>query len=199
VIEKGQTLTNRVTGERIIFLETAAETGGNRVVTELHVDPGGSGAAAHAHPSQWETLEVIAGRLGAKVARRRVEIGAGQMLGVAPGVPHAWWNAGDDELVVRCVTSPAPESESPIEAMFSPVGERTSRKRTWRLRALTREGAVLECAVLRPREDYETFNTNLWPLLVELAQAGELTIDRVVPDMIGHKRKEPSSLVVWHR
>jgi hypothetical protein len=43
------------------------------------------------------------------------------------------------------------------------------------------------------------YNRNLWPLLDELADAGELTIDSVVPDMIGHKRKHSSSLVVWHR
>jgi hypothetical protein len=43
------------------------------------------------------------------------------------------------------------------------------------------------------------YNRNLWPLLNELAEAGELTIDTVVPDMIGNKRKQSSSLVVWHR
>jgi hypothetical protein len=36
VIEKGQTLVNPVTGERMTFVETAAENGGERVVIELH-------------------------------------------------------------------------------------------------------------------------------------------------------------------
>ena len=87
MIEKGQTLVNPVTGERMTFLETAAETGGARVVIELHADPGGSVAAAHLHPSQWETFEVVSGTLGAKVAGRKVEIGPGETLGIAPGVP----------------------------------------------------------------------------------------------------------------
>jgi quercetin dioxygenase-like cupin family protein len=107
VIEKGQTLVNPVTGERMTFLETAAETGGDRVVIELHADPGGSVAAAHVHPSQWETFEVVSGTLGAKVGRRRAEAVAGETLGVAPGVSHTWWNAGDDELVFRCAISSA--------------------------------------------------------------------------------------------
>jgi quercetin dioxygenase-like cupin family protein len=119
VIEKGQTLANPVTGERMTFLETAAETGGARVVIELHADPGGSVAAAHLHPSQWETFEVVSGTLGAKVAGRKVEIGAGETVGIAPGVPHTWWNAGDDELVLRCAISPALQFESLIETMFS--------------------------------------------------------------------------------
>jgi hypothetical protein len=43
------------------------------------------------------------------------------------------------------------------------------------------------------------YNRNLWPLLNELVDAGELMIDTVVPDMIGNKRKQSSTLVVWHR
>jgi quercetin dioxygenase-like cupin family protein len=119
VIEKGQTLVNPVTGERMTFLETAAETNGDRVVIELRADPGGSVAAAHVHPSQWETFEVVAGTLGAKVAGRKAEVGAGQTLGVAPGQAHTWWNAGDDELVFRCAISPALQFESLIETMFA--------------------------------------------------------------------------------
>jgi hypothetical protein len=46
VIEKGQTLVNPVTGERMTFLETAAENAGERVVIELRADPGGAVAAA---------------------------------------------------------------------------------------------------------------------------------------------------------
>ena len=119
MIEKGQTLVNPVTGERMTFVETAAETGGQRVVIELHADPGGSVAAAHVHPSQWETFDVVSGTLGAKVGGRTTEAGPGKTLGVAPGMPHTWWNAGDDELVFRCVITPALQFESLIETMFS--------------------------------------------------------------------------------
>jgi quercetin dioxygenase-like cupin family protein len=129
VIEKGQTLVNPVTGERMTFLETAAETGGDRVVIELHADPGGSVAAAHVHPSQWETFEVVSGTLGAKVGRRTAEAVAGQTLGVAPGVSHTWWNAGDDELVFRCAISPALQFESLIETMFSLAADGKTNKK----------------------------------------------------------------------
>jgi quercetin dioxygenase-like cupin family protein len=129
VIEKGQTLVNPVTGERMTFLETAAETGGDRVVIELHADPGGSVAAAHVHPSQWETFDVVSGTLGAKVGGRKTEAGAGRTLAVAPGVPHTWWNAGDDELVFRCVISPALQFESLIETMFSLAADGKTNKK----------------------------------------------------------------------
>ena len=61
MIEKGQTLVNLVTGERMTFLETAADTDGDAVVIELSADPGGAVAAAHVHPSQWETFRVVSG------------------------------------------------------------------------------------------------------------------------------------------
>src|SRR5262245_42723766 len=93
VIDRGQTLVHPATGGRMTVLETAAETGGARVVIELHADPGGSVAAAHVHPSQWETFEVVSGTLGARIGGREVETGTGRTLGVAPGIPHTWWNA----------------------------------------------------------------------------------------------------------
>jgi quercetin dioxygenase-like cupin family protein len=71
------------------------------------------------HPSQWETFNVVSGRLGAKVGGRTAELGPGQVLGVAPGVAHTWWNAGEDELVFRCEIRPALQFESLIETMFS--------------------------------------------------------------------------------
>jgi quercetin dioxygenase-like cupin family protein len=119
VIETGQTLVNPVTGERMTFVETAAENGGERVVIELRADPGGSVAAAHVHPSQWETFSVVSGTLGVKIAGRQAEVEPGQVLGVAPGVAHTWWNAGEDELVFRCEIRPALQFESLIETMFA--------------------------------------------------------------------------------
>lgn len=129
MIEKGQTLVNPVTGERMTFLETATETEGERVVIELRADPGGAVAAAHVHPSQWEMFSVVSGTLGAKIAGKKAELGPGQSLGVAPGVAHTWWNAGDNELVFRCEIRPALQFESLIETMFSLAAEGKTNKK----------------------------------------------------------------------
>jgi quercetin dioxygenase-like cupin family protein len=107
VFQKGQTIENPVTGERMTFIETSESTGGEYVLIELRADPGGAVAAAHVHPSQWERFEVVSGTLGARVGGREVEAGPGQVVGVAPGAAHSWWNAGDDELVFRCEVRPA--------------------------------------------------------------------------------------------
>jgi quercetin dioxygenase-like cupin family protein len=98
-------------------------------VIELRADPGSQVAAAHVHPSQWETFKVVSGRLGAKVAGRKVEAGAGESLKVWPGEAHTWWNAGDDELVFRCEIRPALQFESLIETMFSLAADGKTNKK----------------------------------------------------------------------
>lgn len=129
MISKGQTLVNPVTGERMTFIRTAADTGGDHVLIELRAAPEAFVAAAHVHPAQIETFEVLSGTLGAKVAGKRLEARAGDVLVVEPGQAHKWWNAGEDELVFRCEIRPALRFESLIETMFSLAADgRTNAK-----------------------------------------------------------------------
>lgn len=129
MISKGQTIANPVTGERMTFIETSETTGGEYTLIELRADPGGTVAAAHVHPSQTETFEVVSGTLGAKVDGRRIEAEAGATVIVLPGESHKWWNAGKDELVFRCEVRPALQFESLIETMFSLAADgKTNRK-----------------------------------------------------------------------
>ena len=129
MISKGQTIENPVTGEKMTFIETAASTGGEYTLIELRCDPGGTVAAAHVHPSQTETFEVVSGILGAKVDGRTITAEAGATVIVMPGESHKWWNAGKDELVFRCEVRPALQFESLIETMFSLASDgKTNRK-----------------------------------------------------------------------
>jgi hypothetical protein len=54
MIRTGDTIQNPVTGERITFLTTSADTSGEAVVVEVVVQPDGFVAAGHVHPSQSE-------------------------------------------------------------------------------------------------------------------------------------------------
>ena len=125
MISKGQTIENPVTGERMTFVETAGSTGGECVLIELRAEPGSTVAAAHVHPSQTETFEVVSGTLGAKVAGQRITAEAGATVIVLPGEAHKWWNAGKEELVFRCEIRPALQ----FETMFSLAADgKTNRK-----------------------------------------------------------------------
>src|SRR5437667_12816453 len=83
----GDQIENPVTGERLVFHETAAETNGERVVFETIVRPDGFVAAAHVHPFQTERFEALAGTLGVKRGREKAELVAGEVAVVEPGTP----------------------------------------------------------------------------------------------------------------
>ena len=57
----GQIPENPVTGRKLVFLETANDTGGEYVLFETFVEPDGFVAAAHVHPFQEERFRVVEG------------------------------------------------------------------------------------------------------------------------------------------
>jgi quercetin dioxygenase-like cupin family protein len=129
MIRTGERLENPITGEVLIFRQTAGDSDGEAVVVETIVRPGGFVAAAHVHPHQSERFEVLAGRLGLRVGRETIEAGPGEVHLVEPGTPHRFWNAGEDEARFLCEVRPALEFESLVETMFALAAEgRTNRK-----------------------------------------------------------------------
>ena len=129
MIRSGETLENAVTGEALTFHTTSSETDGEFVRFETVLQPGGFVAAAHVHPRQDETFEVLEGNLGLRRGRERLELGAGGVAAVAAGTPHRFWNAGDDEARFLCTIAPALQFESLIETMFELAGSgKTNRK-----------------------------------------------------------------------
>jgi mannose-6-phosphate isomerase-like protein (cupin superfamily) len=118
MIRTGQTIENPVTGERLRFLKTSRDTNGESVVVEVTVQPDGFVAAAHVHPFQTEHFEILDGRVGFKLGREKVELGAGESVVVEPGTPHKFWNAGPDEARFVTEVRPALQFEQLIETMF---------------------------------------------------------------------------------
>ena len=128
MINPGDTLYNPVTGESMTFVTTSRDTGGEYVLIELKADPDAFVAAAHVHPAQTETFEVLEGTLAAKVAGKTHTAGPGDVLVVEPGQAHKWWNAGGSQLVFRCEVRPALQFEQLIETMFSLAADGKTNK-----------------------------------------------------------------------
>jgi mannose-6-phosphate isomerase-like protein (cupin superfamily) len=84
----GDVLENPATGERVTFLETAAESGGERLRFEMLFEPQGFVAQEHLHPSQEERHEVVSGTLGVVVDGKERLLGPGDVLVVPAGTPH---------------------------------------------------------------------------------------------------------------
>jgi quercetin dioxygenase-like cupin family protein len=129
VIRTGDVIENPVTGERMIFRKTSADTGGEAVVIECIVRPKGVVAATHVHPSQDERFEVLAGEVGFRIDKQEIVASAGERILIPAGTAHKFWNAGDDEAHFVCEVRPALQFESLIETMFALAGDgKTNRK-----------------------------------------------------------------------
>jgi mannose-6-phosphate isomerase-like protein (cupin superfamily) len=129
MIRTGQTIENPVTGERLRFLKTSRDTGGESVVVEVTVQPDGFVAAAHVHPFQTEHFEILEGTVGFRLGREQVELSAGESVVVEPGTPHKFWNAGAEEARFVTVVRPALQFEQLIETMFGLAEDgKTNRK-----------------------------------------------------------------------
>ena len=129
MIRTGQTIENPITGERLVFHKTSADTDGEAVVVECIVQPHGAVAAAHVHPLQEERFEVLRGSVGFRVGRKKFVAGPGQRLTVPPGTAHRFWNAGNEEASFVCEIRPALRFEQLVETMFSLAADgKTNRK-----------------------------------------------------------------------
>ena len=107
VVAPGQTLENPITGERFTFTDTAATTDGELLAFDLALRPGGAVPIAHVHPIQTERFEVIEGQMRFRLGLRTRLAGPGDVIEVAPGVIHAFANAGEEEARLHVEVRPA--------------------------------------------------------------------------------------------
>jgi quercetin dioxygenase-like cupin family protein len=119
VIHAGDTIENPVTGERLVFKKTSAETDGEYVLFECFVKPSGFVAAAHVHPFQEERFQVLEGSVTFRIDGQELAAEPGDSILVPAGRKHQFWNAGSEEACFACEVRPALQFEQLIETMFS--------------------------------------------------------------------------------
>jgi quercetin dioxygenase-like cupin family protein len=119
MIRTGDTLYNPATGEVIRFVKAAADTGSEYVLIEVVVEPNGAVAAAHVHPYQTETFEILEGEITFRAGKKTIVAKAGDTVRVDPGTPHKFWNDGETDARFRTEVRPALQFESLIETMFT--------------------------------------------------------------------------------
>lgn len=111
----GQHLQNYVTGEKITFVETAADTGGERVVIDLELAAGAKVPGKHVHPNQEEKFEVLHGTMKFTYGMKKIVAKAGETVTVPAGKVHDFANAGTAPAHVRVTISPALKMEQMFE------------------------------------------------------------------------------------
>jgi quercetin dioxygenase-like cupin family protein len=96
----GEVYENPVTGERVMVRLGTEESGGEHLVVDLYVAPGGAVAGEHTHQDIEEVFTVVRGKVGFRLDGRENVAGPTRRLVVPPGVVHDWWNAGPEEAHV---------------------------------------------------------------------------------------------------
>src|SRR5689334_15211043 len=66
-LDERRVIVNPISGERIIIRVSGAETGGELLVFDLYLPPGGHVPAGHTHPSQEERFTLIEGLMRFRV------------------------------------------------------------------------------------------------------------------------------------
>lgn len=126
----GDVIEHPVTGERITFLETADDTGGEYVRSELRVQPHGFVAAPHVHPRLEETFEILSGTFTFVVDGEERQVGPGEGASIPAGTPHAWWNAGEEEGVAIVEFRPALSLPPPPRDRIADGARRLTQRTT---------------------------------------------------------------------
>src|SRR6202171_4436986 len=103
----GAEITNAVSGERRVFLQTHESSHGRLFQAEISMPPGNYVIESHFHPSQVERFEVVSGQLGVRVGNAIQYITEGQDVVVPIRTTHSYWNAGRGELRILYEHRPA--------------------------------------------------------------------------------------------
>jgi quercetin dioxygenase-like cupin family protein len=119
VARAGEYIDNPVTGERVRFRATAAETEGTLLSMEYFAPAHHVIAPPHVHPRQEERTEVLAGTLSGRVGGRKRTVKAGEFVTVPAGTMHGFRNVAAVELHAVVEFRPALRTETVFETFVA--------------------------------------------------------------------------------
>jgi quercetin dioxygenase-like cupin family protein len=117
-VRTGEGYENRVQRDRFVVREGSEDNGGERLVGDLYIHPGGAVAGRHVHSYITERFEVLSGTVRFHLDGRDEVAVPGQPVEIPPGVVHDWWNIGDDEAHVLVDIRPAERFELMIQSLY---------------------------------------------------------------------------------
>jgi mannose-6-phosphate isomerase-like protein (cupin superfamily) len=107
LVGPGDGRTVRFPGFGTRYVVTGDQTAGALAVVEHDLAPRALGAPLHVHEREDEISHVLAGRLGVQVGDDVVEAGPGDTVLKPRGIPHAFWNPGDEPVRFLELIAPA--------------------------------------------------------------------------------------------
>lgn len=125
----GDIFENPITGESGYVRIGTEETNGELLVSDLRVHPGGAVLGPHIHANADERFTVLKGKIGYMLDSQKGILQAGDSADLPRGIPHDWWNAGDEEARVIVEIRPGARMELMILTMFSLAREGKTNKK----------------------------------------------------------------------
>ncbi len=113
-----ETLYNPVTGQKLIFLQTAKTTGGRLLEMESHYAARSPEPAPHYHPRQREHFTVLEGEMRVRIWGEVLSLKKGQDIIIQPGEVHSMWNPADGAAILNWKLEPALETEAFFRTVF---------------------------------------------------------------------------------
>lgn len=93
--------------EKLTFTRLVKNGDTEYLEVENLVQPGG-GPPMHVHYKQMESLTVKSGKIGVQVMGKQPEFyGPGETVTFKEGVPHKFWNAGEEPMICTGFVAPA--------------------------------------------------------------------------------------------
>jgi mannose-6-phosphate isomerase-like protein (cupin superfamily) len=89
------------------YLLRGADSDGAFALIEHTIPPRALAAPMHVHEHEDEYSFVLTGRMGAQIGDEVIEAAPGELVLKPRGVPHAFWNASDEETRVLEIISPS--------------------------------------------------------------------------------------------
>ncbi len=115
-------LENRHTGE-VLDIRRILEHGVECLELRGTLPPRRQGAIPHIHFAQDEEGFVTAGVLSARVNGTVIHAGPGEVVSLPRGVPHSWWNAGEEPLAFQGIARPAVDLDRYLQAVFDVMNQ----------------------------------------------------------------------------
>jgi quercetin dioxygenase-like cupin family protein len=118
-MKSGDKIENKRTGQRMIFLKTAQDTNGDLLQIECFSPPTEMREPEHIHPFQENSFRVISGVLHFKIDGKITVAGPEDEISVPAGIPHHFWNEGDETAHYIQEFRPALQIEDLFQTFFS--------------------------------------------------------------------------------
>ena len=106
------------------YLIDGGQTGGAFALVAHDLAPWTLGAPVHVHEREDEISHVTTGRLGVEIGGEVLEAGPGDTVFKPRGIPHAFWNPGDEPVRFLELITPAGFEAyfAELEPLLAPAG-----------------------------------------------------------------------------